>query len=120
MTPRSIASVSLLAFVVALWPVRGVTGAVAIEVVQDRVYRVGVYLVVDALVENRSPGPVDRAEVSVEFYDFFDGLVSAEHTVLRPASLGPGQAATLRAVTPYSDAVRKIRYRFTCLRGGRS
>ncbi|MBI4610468.1 MAG: hypothetical protein HY726_15835 [Candidatus Rokubacteria bacterium] len=91
----------------------GRAGTTALRVVQDRAYRVGVFLVVDALVENISPRRVDGAEVSVEFYTFFDQLVSLEHTVLRPARIEPGQKATLRVATPNSDSVRKIRYRFT-------
>ena len=88
-------------------------GESALRVVQERAYRVGVFLVVDAIVENVAPARVDDAEVSVEFYTFFDELVSLEHTWIRPHTLGPRQRGSLRVVTPYSDAVRKIRYRFT-------
>ena len=88
-------------------------GESALRVIQDRAYRVGVFLVVDAIVANVAQARVDDAEVSVEFYTFFDELVSLEHTLIRPPTLGPGQKGTLRVVTPYSDAVRKIRYRFT-------
>lgn len=89
----------------------------ALRVVQDRVHRQGVFLVVDAIVENAAPARVDAAEASVEFYTFFDELVSAEHTVITPPSLEPGQRATLRVFTPYSDDVRKVRYRFTWRQG---
>lgn len=88
-------------------------GPSALRVVQDRIYRLGVFLTVDALVENMTPARVDWAEVSVEFYNFFDELLSVEHTVIRPPTLGPGQRGSVRVVTPFNDQVRKIRYRFT-------
>jgi len=93
-------------------------GATAVCIVQDRVYRQGVFLVVDAVVENVSPRRVDWAEVSVEFHNFFDELLSAEHTVLQPPTLGPGQRAVLRVATPFTEAVRKLRYRFTWRQAG--
>lgn len=70
-------------------------------------------MVVDALVKNISPRRVQWVEVSVEFYNFFDELMSVEHTVLRPLTLGPGQIGALRVVTPFSHKARKIAYRFT-------
>jgi hypothetical protein len=113
---RSIAWACVLGLGIGLWPAVGATDSIVVRVVQDRVYRVGVYLVVDALVRNQSSRRVDAAEVSVEFYNFFDELVSAEHTVLLPVSLGPGQKGTFRVATPYSpfvEGARSIRYRFT-------
>ena len=104
-------SVFLILFV--LKPSPGAAGNSSLRVVQDRVYRQGVFLVVDAIVENVSFGQVDWAEVSVEFYNFFDELLSAEYTALLPPVLGPGQKATLRVATPFNDTVRKVRYRFT-------
>ncbi len=89
------------------------SGQSALRVVQNRAYRDGVFLVVDAIVENVAPVPVDRAGVSVELYNFFDELVSLKHTPVRPPTLRPGQRGTLQVVMPYTDAVRKIRYRFT-------
>lgn len=105
----------LLAAVLALAlpPASADSGQSALRVIKDRAYRQGVFVVVDAIVENVAPARVDAAEVSVEFYTFFDELVSAEHTVILPPALEPGQKGTLRVFTPYSDAVRKIRYRFT-------
>jgi hypothetical protein len=85
----------------------------AIQVTQDRVYREGVFLVVDALVENHTGAYIDGVEATVVFLDFFDALVRAEHTVLSPVTLAPGQTASLRIAVPYSDAVRKLEYRFT-------
>ncbi len=101
-----------------LYPALSVAQPLAFAIVQDRVYRAGVFLVVDALVENQSPRNVEGAEVLVEFYNFFDELVRVEPTTLIPATLGSGQVAALRVVTPYSDAVRKIRYRFTWRQDG--
>lgn len=43
----------------------------------------------------------------------YDEPVSAEYTVHRPPTLGRGRKGTLRVLTPYSDAVHKIQYRFT-------
>ncbi len=94
----------------------GATGA--LRVVQDRVSRLGAFLLVDAIVENTTAGPIEAAEVSVEFSSFFDELLGVEHAVLGPASLGPGQKASFRVATPFSEAIRKIRYRFTWRAGG--
>lgn len=113
MKSRWVWSASPFIVAVVLWPVWGAAWTTPLRVLQDHVYRLGVFLAVEGIVENVSTRRVDRAEVSVEFYNFFDELVSAEYTVLRPPTLGPGQKGTLRVVTPYSDAVRKIRYRFT-------
>jgi hypothetical protein len=85
----------------------------ALEITQDRVYREGVFLVVDALIENHTGAYIDGIEATVVFLDFFDALVRAEHTVLRPVTLAPGQSASLRVAVPYHDAVRKLEYRFT-------
>jgi hypothetical protein len=90
----------------------------AITVVEDRVYRLGVYLVVDGLVENTTAGPVEGLEASVGFYDFFGQLLAVEPTVLTPSALGPGQVAAVRVVTPFSDAARTIHYRFTWRQNG--
>ncbi len=89
------------------------SGQSALRVVQDHAHRDGVFLVVEAIVENVAPARLDGAGVSVEFYNFFDELVSLKHTPVRPPTLRPGQKGTLRVVMPYTDAVRKIRYRFT-------
>lgn len=104
-------ALSLLAGMI--WPGLGETSTNPLRIVQDRTYRLGVFLVTDAVVQNASPRRVDWAEVSVEYYSYFDELRSVEHTVLRPSALGSGQRATLRVATPFNEAVRKIRYRFT-------
>ena len=85
----------------------------ALEVTQDRVYREGVFLVADALVENNTGAYIDGVEATVVFLDFFDTLIRAEHTVVSPVTLAPGQTASLRVSVPYSDGVRKLEYRFT-------
>ncbi|MGH7388320.1 MAG: hypothetical protein ACREM3_02520 [Candidatus Rokuibacteriota bacterium] len=89
-----------------------------IAIVQDRVYRLGVFLVVDALVTNRTADRVDGVEATVEFQDFFGAVVSVEHTAASPVTLGPGHVGAVRVVTPYSDGVRRLRYRFTWRRNG--
>jgi hypothetical protein len=85
----------------------------ALHVTHHQTYREGVFLVLDALVDNVSPGMVEWAEVAVEFYDFFDELLRVEHAVLRPPTLGPGHRAAFRVATPWTEDVRKIRLRFT-------
>ena len=85
----------------------------ALAVTQDRVYREGVFLVVDALVQNHTGASIDGVEATVVFLDFFDTLLRAEHTVLSPVTLAPGQSAALRVAVPYNDNVRKLEYRFT-------
>lgn len=110
--------ISLLLVVFGLWPLPGEAWPTPLQVVQERAYRLGVFLVVDALVENPSSRRVDWAEVSVEFYNFFDELVRLEHTLVRPPTLGPSQMGALRVVTPFSDAIRKVRYRFTWRQDG--
>lgn len=89
-----------------------------IMVVDDRIYREGVFLVVDALVANATGGRIDGVEATIVFVDFFDALVRAEHTVVRPVTLGPEQVGSLRIATPYSDSVRRLRYRFTWRQNG--
>ena len=87
-------------------------------VTQHRTYRQGVVLVLDAIVENVSPQVVEAAQVAVEFYSFFDELLRVEPAVLQPPTLGPGHKASLRVGTPWSEHVRKIRFRFTWRAGG--
>ena len=84
-----------------------------ITILHDRIYRLGPYLAVDGVAENAGDRAVEGLEVSVEFYDFFGGLLSVEHGLLRPPSLMPGQKSTYRVVTPFSEEMRRIRYRFT-------
>ena len=89
-----------------------------VTILEDRVYRAGVFLVVDGLVRNVTGGRVDDVEATVEFRDFFGALVRIESTIAAPSTLGPGQVGALRVVTPYSDAVRKLDYRFTWRQNG--
>lgn len=87
MRGRSIRVMGLLGMLVSTWPASGLTQPVVFAIVQDRIYRAGVFLVVDALVENKSTRKVEAAEVSVEFYTFFDELVRVEHTPSLPRLL---------------------------------
>jgi hypothetical protein len=89
-----------------------------IEIVEDRVYRVGVFLVVDSLVANRSERRIDGVEATVEFRDFFGGVLRVEYTVARPLTLGPGHVGALRVATPHSEDVRSLHYRFTWQQDG--
>ena len=107
---------SLLPFLVSLLPQTALGQPIAI--VEDRVYRAGVFLVVDALVANQTPQRIEGLEATVEFHDFFRALVRAEYTVARPATLGPGHIGALRVITPYTDTVRRLHYRFTWRQNG--
>ena len=108
---RGLACVLILAVGPAL--PSAVLAADSLAVTQDRVYREGVYLVVDALVQNHTGAYIDGVEATVVFLDFFDTLLRAEPTVLTPVTLAPGQSASLRVAVPYNDNVRKLEYRFT-------
>ena len=103
----------LLTFAAAFVLVPAARAEDALEVTQDRVYREGVFLVADALVENNTGAYIDGVEATVVFLDFFDTLIRAEHTVVSPVTLAPGQTASLRVAVPYTDGVRKLEYRFT-------
>ena len=64
------------------------------------------------LLKNISPSPVRGIRVTVEFYDFFGKLIWARSAVPTPASLGPGDTATLSLSTPRLESMRSTRYRF--------
>jgi hypothetical protein len=89
-----------------------------IGIAENRVYRAGVFLVVDALVTNQTAHRIDGIEVTIEFLDFFGQVKRVEHTWASPRTLGPGLMGALRAVTPYSDEVRKLLFRFTWWQNG--
>jgi hypothetical protein len=89
-----------------------------IAIVEDRVYREGVFLVVDALVANHTPQRIEGVQATVEFRDFFGQVKRVEHAGARPDLLGPGQVGALRVVTPYSDGVRSLHYRITWWQNG--
>ncbi len=116
MARRLIVVLSQLAIFVALLPQTALGDPIAI--VEDRVYRDGVFLIVDALVANQTTQRIEGVEATVEFHDFFGALVRAEYTVARPGTLGPRHIGALRVVTPYSDAVRRLHYRFTWRQNG--
>jgi hypothetical protein len=103
----------LLSVVLLALPLSVASAGEPIRITDDRVYREGVFLLVDALVQNGTGHFIDGAEVTVVFLDHFDALVRSEHTVLRPLSLAPGQTASLRVAVPFHDSVRKLEYRFT-------
>ena len=64
------------------------------------------------LLKNVSAQPVRGLRVTVEFYDFFGKLLWIRTAVPVPASLGPGETATLSLPTPPLEAARQTRYRF--------
>jgi hypothetical protein len=64
------------------------------------------------LLKNVSASPVRGLRVTVEFYDFFGKLLWVRTAVPVPASLGPGDTATLSISTPTLEAARQTRYRF--------
>lgn len=108
--------VSLLAGLGFVLPQTALGGPIAI--VEDSAYRVGVFLVVDALVANQTTQRIEGVQATVEFRDFFGQVKRVEHTWASPGLLGPGQVGALRVVTPYSDGVRSLRYRFTWWQNG--
>lgn len=64
------------------------------------------------LLKNVSPSPVRGIRVTVELYDFFGKLLWARSAVPTPASLGPGDTATLSLSTPRLESMSRTRYRF--------
>jgi len=64
------------------------------------------------LLKNVSPYPVRGLRVTVEFYDFFGKLLLVRTGSPVPATLGPGETATLSLSIPTLEAARKTRYRF--------
>jgi len=72
------------------------------------------------LLKNVSPTPVHRLRVTVEFYDFFGRILWARTASPMPASLGPGETATLSLNTPRLESMSRTRYRFEYGAGGAS
>jgi hypothetical protein len=64
-----------------------------------------------ALLKNVSPYHVRGLRVTVGFYDFFGKLLLVRTGKPVPASLGPGDTATLSLSTPTLEAARQTRYR---------
>jgi hypothetical protein len=64
------------------------------------------------LLKNVSAASVHRLRVTVEFYDFFGKILWARTAVPMPASLGPGDTATLSLSTPRLESMSRTRYRF--------
>lgn len=88
-------------------------------VVQERAYREGVFLIVDALAENVSSTALDRIEVGVTLENYFGELLGHATGRLQPVLLEPGQEGSLRVVVPFHDRISRLRYRFTWLSNGR-
>jgi len=65
-----------------------------------------------AKLQNTSPRAIERLRVTVELYDYFDTLLWAQTVNPMPASLRPGDTATLSLTTPHLEAHRKTAYRF--------
>jgi hypothetical protein len=65
-----------------------------------------------ALLKNVSASAVRGLRVTVEFYDLFGKLLWVRTAVPVPASLGPGDTATLSLSTPTLEAAKPARYRF--------
>ena len=72
------------------------------------------------LLKNVSPAPVHRLRVTVEFYDFFGKILWARTASPMPASLGPGETATLSLSAPLLESMSRTRYRFEYSGGGAS
>ena len=87
----------------------------AVTVLQETRTRVGVKTKAVqhvALLKNSSPYPVQGIRVTVELYDYFGQLLWARTVIPTPASLRPGDTATLSVATPHLEAHRQTRYRF--------
>lgn len=65
-----------------------------------------------AVLKNASDRPVRGLRVTVELYDFFGKLLWARTATPSPASLRPGDTATLSVPTPDLPAHRRTAYRF--------
>ena len=65
-----------------------------------------------AVLKNASDRPVRNLRVTVELYDYFGALLWARTATPRPASLRPGDTATLSLPTPDLPAHRRTAYRF--------
>lgn len=85
-------------------------------VVDQRLFRHEGLLVVDVVVANADRAVVQHVHVSVELYDFFGELLRAERTVVTPLVLHPSYRASFRVVTPFTQQVRTVAYRFTGVR----
>ena len=64
------------------------------------------------LLKNVSSEPVRGLRVTVEFYDFFGKLLWSRTAVPTPASLAPGDTASLSLSTPRLESMSRTRYRF--------
>ena len=65
-----------------------------------------------AVVRNASDRPVRGLRITVELYDYFGKLLWARTATPSPASLRPGDTATLSLDTPDLPAHRRTAYRF--------
>jgi hypothetical protein len=65
-----------------------------------------------AVLKNASDRPVRGLRVTVELYDFFGKLLWARTATPSPASLRPGDTASLSLPTPDLPAHRRTAYRF--------
>ena len=64
------------------------------------------------LLKNVSAESVRGLRVTVEFYDFFGKLLWSRTAVPMPASLGPGETASVSLSTPRLESMSRTRYRF--------
>ena len=64
------------------------------------------------LLKNVSSESVRGLRVTVEFYDFFGKLLWSRTAVPTPASLAPGDTASLSLSTPRLESMSRTRYRF--------
>ena len=65
-----------------------------------------------AVLKNAGDRPVHGLRVTVELYDFFGKLLWVRTATPTPASLRPGDTATLSLPTPDLPAHRRTAYRF--------
>jgi len=65
-----------------------------------------------ALLKNTGARPIRGLRVTVELYDSFGKLLWTRTVTPGPASLKPGETASLSLTTPYLEAYKKTAYRF--------
>ena len=65
-----------------------------------------------ALLKNAGTRPVRNLRVTIELYDYFGALLWARTASPSPASLRPGDTATLSLTTPHLPEHRRTAYRF--------
>ena len=86
--------------------------ATPLAVTEERQVPQGKHVVHFAVVRNTTPGRVRGLRVTVELRDYFDALLWAKTVSPNPATLRPGETATLSVTAPPLREHRRTRYLF--------